>query len=123
MFSTFRFHIHENIFLFQNSSLTWYTEDPQFTRCFEKTVLVSIPCIFLWVFSPIEIYYLHTSKNRNIPWNWLNKMKLETTGMLIVLLFGEVFLAFKTSLGYEIIYPVNFYPPIMTSIAVVSNKN
>ena len=32
-------------------NLTWNTTDPDFTPCFHKTVLVYIPCGFLWIFS------------------------------------------------------------------------
>lgn len=62
--------------LFQNVNLTWNTTSPDFTPCFEKTVLVWVPCIFLWVFSPMEVYYILNSKQKDIPWTWLNISKL-----------------------------------------------
>ena len=33
---------------FWNSTLTWYTNDPDITECFRDTVLVGVPCAFLW---------------------------------------------------------------------------
>ena len=63
-------------FAFQNNNLTWNTESPSLTPCFEKTVLLWIPFGFLWLFSSIDAYYTFTSKTRNIPSNWRNRAKL-----------------------------------------------
>ncbi|CAG7734590.1 unnamed protein product [Allacma fusca] len=41
---------------FWDSNITWNTDSPRFTPCFEKTVLVWIPSIFLTLFSSILIY-------------------------------------------------------------------
>lgn len=56
---------------FWNYNLIWNTDDPEITECFQKTVLVWVPCAFLWLFSGIEIYYFLNSKNKNIPYTWL----------------------------------------------------
>lgn len=61
--------------LLQNVSVTWNTNNPDLTPCFEKTVLAWIPCLFLWIFSPLEVFYMLSSKQRNIPWSWLNISK------------------------------------------------
>ena len=76
-------------FHLQNTSLTWYTDDPEFTTCFEKTVLVWIPCIFLWLFSGLEVYYIVSSKKKDISWNWLNVAKLTVTGVLCILMLSD----------------------------------
>jgi len=56
--------------------VTWYTDSPDFTICFEKTVLMWIPCIFLWVMLPLEIKSYKDSKDRLIPWSFINISKL-----------------------------------------------
>ena len=33
---------------FWNLSLTWNTNDPDLTECFRDTILVGVPCAFLW---------------------------------------------------------------------------
>ncbi|CAL1532770.1 unnamed protein product [Lymnaea stagnalis] len=49
--------------------LTWYNSWPQFTECFQHTVLVWVPCGWLWLSAPIYMWYLaslpthHTGKN------------------------------------------------------------
>ncbi|XP_015378037.1 PREDICTED: multidrug resistance-associated protein 1-like, partial [Diuraphis noxia] len=61
---------------FWDWNTSWNTTDPDVTLCFEKTALVWSPCLFLWLFSPLEVYYLVHSRYRDIPWNWLNLSKL-----------------------------------------------
>ena len=34
--------------LFWDSNLTWYTNEPDLTECFRDTILVGVPCAFLW---------------------------------------------------------------------------
>uniref|UniRef100_A0A3B4WXX9 ABC-type glutathione-S-conjugate transporter n=1 Tax=Seriola lalandi dorsalis TaxID=1841481 RepID=A0A3B4WXX9_SERLL len=39
-------------------NLTWYTSRPDLTQCFQHTVLVWFPCIYLWTCSPLYLLYL-----------------------------------------------------------------
>ncbi|XP_059141156.1 multidrug resistance-associated protein 1-like [Physella acuta] len=41
--------------------LTWYNTWPEFTKCFQSTVLVWIPCGWLWLTAPFYIWYLASS--------------------------------------------------------------
>ncbi|XP_077442262.1 multidrug resistance-associated protein 1-like isoform X2 [Vanacampus margaritifer] len=38
---------------------TWHTSKPELTRCFQLTVLVCLPCVFLWTCCPLYLLYLH----------------------------------------------------------------
>ncbi|KAF0306973.1 Canalicular multispecific organic anion transporter 2 [Amphibalanus amphitrite] len=60
---------------FWNTSLTWDADVPDFTPCFERTVLVWVPCGFLWLFSPVETLMVLRSNDRFIPWTVLNICK------------------------------------------------
>ncbi|GFO42105.1 multidrug resistance-associated protein 1 [Plakobranchus ocellatus] len=42
----------------KNSSLTWDASWPQLTDCFQSTVLIYVPCGFLWLATPIYAVYL-----------------------------------------------------------------
>ena len=42
---------------FWNNSI-WNTTTPALTQCFEETVLLGIPCMFLWVATPFWIHFL-----------------------------------------------------------------
>ncbi|XP_077285788.1 multidrug resistance-associated protein 1-like [Arctopsyche grandis] len=70
---------------FWDLNTTWNTNNPKFTPCFEKTVLVWIPCIFLWLFAPYEISRIFSSKTRNIPWSTSNIIKTIVNTLLILI--------------------------------------
>ncbi|CAH1406918.1 unnamed protein product [Nezara viridula] len=100
---------------FWESNYTWDTETPRLTPCIEKTVLW-IPCLFLWMFSCVDIFYIYTSKSRNIPWNWRNILKLVSLALLLGLCIFE--------LGYNIFksdpaYLVDIYTPAIKAISFV----
>jgi len=40
---------------FWDGELAWREERPELTDCFQGTVLVIVPCLFLWLFLP---YYI-----------------------------------------------------------------
>ncbi|XP_018335871.1 multidrug resistance-associated protein 1-like isoform X2 [Agrilus planipennis] len=95
---------------FWNLNLTWYTKDPKFTNCFERTILIWIPCVFLWVFSFVDIYFFRSSKNKDIPWKFCNATKLGITVFLIALAFFELILPL---LSKTIIVTVDILTPIL----------
>ncbi|XP_045534713.1 multidrug resistance-associated protein 1 isoform X4 [Papilio machaon] len=98
---------------FWDSNLTWYTDNPEFTPCFEKTVLVWTPCLFLWVAALLEAYYILNSKERNIPWNILNISKLVITCLLIVLKFVDLGVTVHKSSKDEEVFNADYYSPII----------
>ncbi|XP_074036465.1 multidrug-Resistance like Protein 1 isoform X3 [Leptinotarsa decemlineata] len=99
---------------FWNQTLTWDTNDPELTKCFEKTVLVWIPCFFLWTFTSLEVFYIFNSKKRDIPWNWLNLLKLGVTGTLVVLTLSDIVTSFKSAAENDSeVYSVDIYSPLI----------
>ncbi|XP_060530036.1 multidrug resistance-associated protein 1-like isoform X5 [Cylas formicarius] len=102
---------------FWNSTLTWDTDDPDFTKCFEKTVLVWIPCVFLWLFSSLEVYYIASSKKKDIPWNFLNCFKLLVTGGVCVLMLSDFVTNVKMTSTRDV-PPVDIYSPIIKLASV-----
>jgi len=97
---------------FWDLDVTWNTDTPDFTPCFQKTVLVWVPCIFLWLFTPLEIFYAKSSINRNIPFGFLNVSKLILSGLLIILTIVDLVVAFANSDDIEV-YPVDYYSPVI----------
>ncbi|XP_057325978.1 multidrug resistance-associated protein 1 isoform X1 [Microplitis mediator] len=100
---------------FWDSNLTWYTEDPEITPCFQKSVLVWAPCIFLWVFSLLETYYLINSKRKNIPYTWKFISKGVLTIVLIVLSVVDLAVAIHNS-NYTTVFNVDYYTPFIKII-------
>lgn len=112
---------HDSLVLFQNTTLSWNTTDPDLTRCFERTVLVWVPCVFLWTFSSLEVYYILHSKKRDIPWNYLNMSKLLGTAVLFVLTVSDLVTGFKSETSSESAFQnVDIYTPIIKLLSFVS---
>ena len=61
--------------LFQDLNLTWNSDVPDFTVCFQRSAVVWLPCFFLWATMPIYGVYLSRCKKDIIPANWLNTSK------------------------------------------------
>ncbi|XP_031350249.1 multidrug resistance-associated protein 1 isoform X4 [Photinus pyralis] len=99
---------------FWNTTLTWNTADPDFTKCFEKTVLVWVPCVFLWTFSSLEVYYILNSQNRKIPWNFLNITKFLITLVLVIVSVVDFGVAVHYAKDEQYsIHKVDVYSPII----------
>nr|XP_022323792.1 multidrug resistance-associated protein 1-like isoform X1 [Crassostrea virginica]XP_022323793.1 multidrug resistance-associated protein 1-like isoform X1 [Crassostrea virginica]XP_022323794.1 multidrug resistance-associated protein 1-like isoform X1 [Crassostrea virginica] len=60
-----------------NETLLLYNDYPQFTDCFQNTLLVWVPCGFLWATLPFYLPALLSSREdvTPVPLNWLNVSK------------------------------------------------
>lgn len=99
--------------------MTWHTNDPDFTPCFQKTILLWLPCALLWAFSFLDIFYIRSSINRNVPWNFLNVTKLLFTGALILLSIIDLVIAIINHDDRDV-YPVDYYSPSVKIATFVS---
>lgn len=113
--------LQECLFLNQNNNKTWHTEDPDLTVCFERTVLVWIPCAFLWIFLILEVIYIKHSMDRNVPWGVLNCSKLVFTGALILLTIVDLCMAISLH-NNSYIFLVDYYTPLIKIITFVSRE-
>lgn len=84
--------------------------------------MVWIPCIFLWVFSLLELYYILSSKMRDVPWSWLNISKLFVTFIIIVLTITDLATAIKYKGTDETteVHNVDIYMPVIKILTFVS---
>ncbi|CAL8118382.1 unnamed protein product [Orchesella dallaii] len=95
---------------FWDNDLTWNTNNPDLTPCFEKTILVWFPCGFLWLASILDVFYSFENRSRQIPKSPLNVTKFIITLLLIVLeLLMLKDAIFPTADRY--IYPVELASP------------
>lgn len=105
----------------QNSTLAWDTSEPDLTPCFERTALIWGPCAFLWLFTPLEIYYLKRSKTRNVPWNWYNITKLILIVLLSIIQVSEISYAlYLDNQLNEETYSVTYISPVVLLLTFVS---
>jgi len=55
-----------------DTTVMWNTHSPDFSVCLQKSLLVWLPCGFVWVLTPFLIYRLFSSKSLYIPHTLLN---------------------------------------------------
>ncbi|XP_031462657.1 multidrug resistance-associated protein 1 isoform X1 [Phasianus colchicus] len=79
---------------FWDWNLTWHTENPDFTQCFQNTVLVWIPCIYLWVCFPVYFLYLRCHDRGYIQMSILNKAKTALGLILWIVCWADLFYSF-----------------------------
>lgn len=103
---------------FQNSSLTWYTSYPNFTYCFKKTVLIWIPCLFLWLFAGVEIYFLKNSTRIKSPSSWKYLSKFLINCSLVVIVITDALITVNNFSNN--IHDVDIYSPILQTSTFVS---
>ncbi|XP_077172100.1 ATP-binding cassette sub-family C member 6-like isoform X2 [Paroedura picta] len=70
---------------------TWYTDMPSFTPCFQNTVLLWIPCIYLWVLFPFYYFYLQRNSRGYIRMSAVFKSKMVLAFALLLLCFSSIF--------------------------------
>jgi len=98
---------------FWNTTLTWDSEHPDFTKCFHKTILSWCPIIVLLFFSSLELpsYFSSNNPNRKIPWSPLTIIKLCATSGLVIVNIAEFILIGVTDSDDDPltdVYPVDY---------------
>lgn len=99
--SVFAFSLTQSVFSPQDWNLTWHTENPDFTQCFQNTVLIWIPCMYLWVCFPVYFLYLRCHDRGYIQMSNLNKAKtvcnfLKSELIKLIWKFESIFSWFST---------------------------
>ena len=88
-------------------NLTWYTEQPDFTKCFHSTVLVYVPCLFLWLLMPFKLYEW-THRNTNQPsdgaskWTWVILSRFILQVLLLILTLASLIINVDEIWSYSI---------------------
>ena len=76
--------------LFWDRNLTWSTQSPDLTPCFQKTLLIYLPCVFFLVFASLDLTFnISYGVKRKTSWNWVNLSKLRGKSILILLALIE----------------------------------
>ncbi|XP_041075962.1 ATP-binding cassette sub-family C member 3-like isoform X1 [Polyodon spathula] len=101
---------------FWNANLTLHTESPDLTPCFQNTVLVWIPCIFLWVSFPFYHFYLKQNNKGYIMMSVLNKFKTFFGVLLWLICWLDLFYELGKS---RVQYPVNIVSPLILGITML----
>ncbi|XP_063327094.1 multidrug resistance-associated protein 1 [Pelmatolapia mariae] len=95
---------------------TWYTDNPDFTQCFQNTVLVWLPCFYLWICAPFYLVYLHTHDHGYICMNHLNKAKTAVGFLLWIICWSDVFYSFWERSHVSSPAPVRLVSPTLLGL-------
>ncbi|XP_012587108.1 PREDICTED: multidrug resistance-associated protein 1 [Condylura cristata] len=74
--------------------LSWNTSNPDFTKCFQNTVLVWVPCFYLWACFPFYFLYLSRHDRGYIQMTHLNKAKTALGLLLWLVCWADLFYSF-----------------------------
>ncbi|MGH0114521.1 UNVERIFIED_CONTAM: hypothetical protein FKN15_019661 [Acipenser sinensis] len=99
----------------ENANLTLYTDSPDLTPCFQNTVLVWIPCIFLWAAFPFYHFYLKQNNKGYIVMSILNKVKTFFGVLLWLICWLDLFYELGNS---RVQHPVNIVTPLILGITM-----
>ncbi|XP_059510179.1 multidrug resistance-associated protein 1 isoform X2 [Stegostoma tigrinum] len=80
--------------VFWDLNKTWYTDNPDFTHCFQITILVWIPCIYIWICFPFYFLFLRYRDRGYIRMSLLNKIKTALGFVLWIVCWTDLFYAF-----------------------------
>uniref|UniRef100_A0A8C1M6N8 ABC-type glutathione-S-conjugate transporter n=1 Tax=Cyprinus carpio TaxID=7962 RepID=A0A8C1M6N8_CYPCA len=98
---------------------TWYTHNPELSNCFQNTVLVWAPCIYLWVLSPFYCLHLYCHGRGRLPLSSLCSAKLLLGFFLASFGFVEFFyilLERRQEIQQHLVFLLS---PVIRSLTVV----
>ncbi|XP_072225794.1 multidrug resistance-associated protein 1 isoform X2 [Leuresthes tenuis] len=99
---------------------TWHTSNPDFTQCFQNTVLVWVPCLYLWIIAPIYLIYLCSHDRGYICMNHFNKAKTAIGFLLWIICWSDVFYSFwERSHGSSVIAPIHLISPTLLGLTML----
>uniref|UniRef100_A0A1B0D0A2 ABC-type glutathione-S-conjugate transporter n=1 Tax=Phlebotomus papatasi TaxID=29031 RepID=A0A1B0D0A2_PHLPP len=79
--------------------------------------MIWVPCGFLILFTPLELYFIATSKHGRIPWTFLNVGKTITTFLLFTLATADLAIGTDLWIAEEPgIYPVHIVTPVILMV-------
>ncbi|XP_078692715.1 multidrug resistance-associated protein 1-like isoform X6 [Branchiostoma floridae x Branchiostoma belcheri] len=92
--------------------------DPDLTPCFQKTVLVWIPCFFLLAVSPLYYMYLHRHNRGYIQMSKMNKAKTALAALLVLVTLLDLFRSLWEYTNGVKVPAVNFVSPLLLAISM-----
>ncbi|XP_071376110.1 multidrug resistance-associated protein 1 isoform X3 [Centroberyx affinis] len=99
---------------------TWHIANPDLTQCFQNTVLVWLPCLYLWLCAPIYFIYLRSHNRGYICMSHLNKAKTAVGFLLWIICWADVFYSFwERNQGSSAPAPVYLVSPTLLGITML----
>ncbi|XP_050957855.1 multidrug resistance-associated protein 1 isoform X2 [Labeo rohita] len=98
---------------------TWQTHNPDLTPCFQNTVLVWIPCLYLWLFAPFYVLYLKRNNRGYICMTHLNRAKTVLGFTLWLICWADVFYSFWERSHGATVAPVYLVSPTLLGVTML----
>ncbi|KFM76923.1 Multidrug resistance-associated protein 1, partial [Stegodyphus mimosarum] len=86
---------------FWNSSVSWETEKPYFSHCFQHLVLVIGSCGVLWIVAPFEFVKISKYHGSPTPWTTLSITKIVFKVILLVICILDLAKEVYAYVNYE----------------------
>ncbi|CAK6444659.1 unnamed protein product [Pipistrellus nathusii] len=104
---------------FWDWNITWHTSNPDFTKCFQNTVLVWVPCFYLWAIFPFYFLYLSHHDRGYIQMTHLNKTKTALGFLLWIVCWADLFYSFWERNWGNFPAPVFLVSPTLLGITML----
>ncbi|XP_054389484.1 multidrug resistance-associated protein 1 isoform X8 [Pongo abelii] len=100
-------------------NVTWYTSNPDFTKCFQNTVLMWVPCFYLWACFPFYFLYLSRHDRGYIQMTPLNKTKTALGFLLWIVCWADLFYSFWERSRGIFLAPVFLVSPTLLGVTML----
>ncbi|KAJ6656004.1 hypothetical protein lerEdw1_004589 [Lerista edwardsae] len=104
---------------FWDWNVTWYTESPDLPKCFQNSILVWLPCLYLWGCFPLYFAYLRRHDRGYIQMSALNKAKTALGLSLWIVCWADLFYSFWERSRSIFQAPVYLVSPTLLGITML----
>ncbi|XP_035389253.1 canalicular multispecific organic anion transporter 2 isoform X2 [Electrophorus electricus] len=104
---------------FWEPNLTLHAEIPDLPQCFQLTVLAWTPCVYLWLVSPLYLFYLKRNSKGYIMMSVLNRVKTIFGLILWLVCWTDLFASFHEMQQGHVRPPVYFVTPLILGMTML----
>ncbi|XP_067572446.1 ATP-binding cassette sub-family C member 3 isoform X1 [Pseudorca crassidens] len=104
---------------FWDSNLSVHTDNPDFTPCFQNSVLAWVPCIYLWAALPCYLFYLRHRHQGYIVLSRLSRLKTALGVLLWCVSWIDLFYSFHGLVHGWAPAPIFFVTPLVVGVTML----
>eukprot|EP00070_Physeter_catodon_P001800 XP_007103614.1 canalicular multispecific organic anion transporter 2 [Physeter catodon] len=104
---------------FWDSNLSVHTDNPDFTPCFQNSVLAWVPCIYLWAALPCYLFYLRHRHQGYIVLSRLSRLKTALGVLLWCVSWTDLFYSFHGLVHGWAPAPIFFVTPLVVGVTML----
>ncbi|KAJ8785310.1 hypothetical protein J1605_007420 [Eschrichtius robustus] len=104
---------------FWDSNLSVHTDNPDFTPCFQNSVLAWVPCIYLWAALPCYLFCLQHRHQGYIVLSRLSRLKTALGVLLWCVSWTDLFYSFHGLVHGWAPAPIFFVTPLVVGVTML----